>query len=308
MNIQQLEYLVALDKHRHFVAASEACGVTQPTLSMMVQKLENELGVPLFNRKKYPIEPTPIGKKIIEQAQSVLRETRRIGDLVLHETEALSGKLSIGIIPTLAPYILPNFIRTFKSNDYSIDLALVEMNTSGLIEALKAEKIDMFIAATPLKEDDFFEIPIFYERFVAYLHTEHPSREKNLSANTMPQDNLWVLEEGHCLRDQVFNFCSKKLAYNQIFEAGTIETLIRIIDINGGYSIIPELHVPFLTETQKNNIRAIENPPAIREISLVIKNTFVKERMINLVADTIKQIIPPEMLDERLKKFTIKLV
>ncbi len=308
MTIQQLEYIVALNKFRHFVTASKECGVTQPTLSMMIQKLENELDVSIFDRSKHPIEPTEIGLRIINQAEATLRELNKVKQVIVDETEVLSGPLRIGVIPTLSPYLIPQFIKNFKVNYPEIQLIISEMNTETLIQALKRESVDMFIAATPLEEEEFFEIPLYYEKFLAYFSKDHPLRDVPLSATNLPQDNLWILEEGHCLRDQIFNFCQRSLPYNHTFEAGSIDTLVRIVDINGGYSVIPELHMDFLTEDQQINVREINNPPAIREISVVIKNNFIKEKMINAVADTIKSIIPNHMLDERLKKFSIKLM
>lgn len=307
MNLQQLEYIVAVNKHRHFVTASEQCGVTQPTLSTMIQKLEAELGITIFDRTKHPVAPTAMGQRIIDQAETTLREMRKINELVTAETQTLAGPLRIGVIPTLAPYLVPEFIHRFKTGYEAVELTISEMRTATLIEALNKDAVDLFIAATPLEQPDFYEIPLYYEKFIAYFSPDNPFRDEPLSASKMPQDNLWVLQEGHCVRDQIFNFCQTKTAYNQAFEAGSIETLIRIVDKNGGYSVIPELHLAFLTEEQKKNVREIASPPAVREISLVIKKDFVKERLINAVADTIKQIMPENMLDERLKKFSIKL-
>ena len=307
MTLQQLEYIVAVNKTRHFVTASEQCGVTQPTLSMMIQKLEAELNVTIFDRTKQPVRPTLMGERIIEQAEITLREMRKVKAMVIEETETLKGPLHIGVIPTLAPYLIPEFIERFSRNYSEVELSLTEMTTDTLINALKQDKVDLFLAATPLEVNGFFEIPLYYEKFVAYFSPDHPMKDMPLAASSMPQENLWVLEEGHCLRDQIFNFCQRSMSYNQVFEAGSIDTLIRIIDKNGGYSVIPELHLDFLSEDQRKNVREINNPPAIREISIVIKDTFLKQRMINAVADTVKEIIPAHMIDERLKKFSIKL-
>jgi LysR family hydrogen peroxide-inducible transcriptional activator len=307
MNLQQLEYIVAVNKCRHFVTASEQCNITQPTLSTMIQKLENELGVTIFDRTKHPIVPTIIGERIINQAEATLREMRKIQELVTNETQGLSGPLKMGVIPTLAPYLIPEFIHQFSSCFNEVELTISEMRTSSLIEALRKDDIDLFIAATPLEQADFYEIPLYYEKFIAYFSNDNAYKEIPLSAENMPHDNLWVLQEGHCVRDQIFNFCHTQTSYNKIFEAGSIETLIRIVDKNGGYSVIPELHLEFLTDEQKKNVREITSPPAVREISLVIRKDFIKERLINAVADTIKHIMPENMLDERLKKFSIKL-
>ncbi|MGB0838164.1 MAG: LysR substrate-binding domain-containing protein [Flavobacteriaceae bacterium] len=308
MTINQLEYLCALNRFKHFGKAAKHCGVSQPTLSLMIKKVEQELEVELFDRSKHPLEITKIGSKIVEQAEASLRELNKIKELVQHQTATLDGPLHIGVIPTLAPYLIPELIFLFKKNYPEIQLTLTEMNTQTLIEALSKEEIDLFIAATPLEQEQFYEIPLYYERFVAYFPPNSPSLMlKELSADSFPKDNLWVLEEGHCLRDQTFNFCKEDLSFNQVYEAGSIETLVKIVDKNGGYSIIPELHIPSLTKAQQKNIKAIDNPPAIREISIVIKKDFIREQMINAVADSIKKIIPEHMLDSRLKKFAIKL-
>lgn len=307
MTFQQLEYIVALNKYRHFVTASQKCGISQPTLSLMIKKLEDELGLDIFDRSKHPIEPTQMGAKLIKQAEATIREMGKMSEILVEETNTLSGSLVIGIIPTISPYLLPEFIGKFKINYPNINLVISEQHTSSLINSLKEGSIDMFIAATPLKEDSFYEIPLYYEKFLAYFSEKTLPLERNLSANNMPKDNLWVLEEGHCLRDQTFNFCKDKIIYNQIFEAGSIDTLIRIVDINGGYSVIPELHMAFLSENQKKNICEISSPPAVREVSVVIKKDFIRQTLINAVADTVKKIIPENMIDDRLKKFAIKL-
>ncbi|BDD11535.1 transcriptional regulator (plasmid) [Fulvitalea axinellae] len=306
MNLQQLEYISAVNKLRHFGEAAKHCGVTQPTLSQMIQKLEQELNVTIFNRAKQPVEPTATGEKLIRQAEKTLREMRRMEEIVDYETEKLDGPLKIGVIPTLANYLVPDLISVFRKEYPLVEMGVTEMHTANLIKALERDELDMFIAATPLEQPDFFEIPVYYERFVAYFHPDHPLIDKPLSADDMPKKSLWVLQEGHCMRSQLFNFCTKK-NYNRTFEAGSIDTLIRIVDKNGGYSVIPELHTHFLSEEQKKNIRPIDNPPAVREVSIVIKADFIRERLINAVADSVKAVIPEHMLDERMKKFSIKL-
>jgi len=306
MTLNQLEYLIALNHYRHFGKAAESCGISQPTLSLMIKKVEQELDLEIFDRSKQPLQPTEMGLKILQQAEKSLKEIGKISELIQEQTGMLSGPLHIGIIPTLAPYIIPDLIRLFKLDYPEIQLKLTEMNTKTLIRALKDDELDLFIAATPLEESGFYEIPLYYEKFVAYFASgAMPSN--SVSLDTIPKENLWVLEEGHCLRDQTFNFCGPDTGYNQVYEAGSIETLIKIVDTNGGYSIIPELQIPLLTPSQRENLRDIDNPPANREVSIVIKKGFIKERMLNAVADSIKKIIPEDMLDNRLKKFRIKL-
>ena len=309
MTLQQLEYILALDKTRHFVKAAEMCNVKQPTLSAMVQKLEDELDSKIFDRGLHPIEPTEIGRKILKQAQVIMFHVNQLKAGVEAEKGSLVGNLNLAMIPTVAPYLLPKFIGEFKKNYPSIAIRISEMRTETILEKLRIAEIDMAILATPLNNPNLWEIPLYYERFVAYISPSASIyNQQKFSASEMPLDQLWVLEEGHCLRNQVFNFCHQKiLNHASIYEAGSIDTLVKIVDLNGGYTIIPQLHVDLLSEEQKKNLRPIENPEATREISIIIRNDFVREGMLNAVAECVKKVIPQEMLDERLKKFTIKL-
>ena len=309
MTLQQLEYILALDKTRHFVKAAEMCGVTQPTLSAMVQKLEDELDSKIFDRAQHPIEPTEIGRKILKQAQVVLFHAGQLKAEVEAERGSLSGTLNLAMIPTVAPYLLPRFIGDFIKNQPTITLKISEMRTETILEKLRIAEIDMAILATPLDIPNVWEIPLYYERFVAYVSPSAPIyAQQEFSASNMPLDHLWVLEEGHCLRNQVFNFCQKETApQTAIYEAGSIDTLVKIVDFNNGYTIIPQLHVDLLSEEQKKNLRPIANPEALREISIIIRTDFVREGLLNAVAECVKRIIPQDMLDKRLKKFTIKL-
>jgi LysR family transcriptional regulator, hydrogen peroxide-inducible genes activator len=308
MTLQQLEYVLALDKTRHFVRAAELCGVTQPTLSAMVQKLEDEMDCRIFDRSRQPIEPTEIGKQIIKQAQVIIYQVNQLKESVRNEKETLSGVLNLAIIPTIAPYLLPQFIASFRNLYSDISLKVSEMHTSTIIEKLRIAEIDMAILSTPLDDPKILEVPLYYEKFVAYISPLEPIYERTeLSASDMPLDRLWVLEEGHCLRNQVFNFCNQKPHNDSTYEAGSIDTLVKIVDMNGGYTVIPELHIELLSEKQKLNLREIVKPEATREISVVIRHDFVREGMLNAVAECVKKIIPAHMLDARLKKFAIKL-
>lgn len=308
MTFQQLEYLVALSKTRHFVNAAEMCGVTQPTLSMMVQKLEDELDIRIFDRSKHPIEVTKIGEKIIDQAQITLAQLNRINELVSAEKGDVSGNINIAIIPTVAPYVLPKFFAKFKSMYPELSFKISEMRTDTIEKMLHLGEIDMGILSTPLMNPNILEIPLYYEKFIAYISPDDRLyQKKELVSTELPVEHLWVLEEGHCLRNQVFNFCMKDMDVSYAYEAGSIETLIKIVDENGGYTVIPELHLEFLTDEQKKNVRKLVDPKPVREISLVIQQNFIREGQLNAVADIIKKIIPKEMLDGRLKKFAIKI-
>jgi LysR family hydrogen peroxide-inducible transcriptional activator len=308
MTLQQLEYVLALDKVRHFVRAAEMCGVTQPTLSAMILKLEEELDCTIFDRSSKPIVPTEIGKSIIRQAQVILYQSNQLKESVRMEKESLKGALHLAIIPTIAPYLLPKLIAHFTSNYPDISLKLSEMHTHTIVEKLRLAEIDMAILSTPLDDMNILEVPLYYERFVAYISPSEAMYERTeLSANDMPLDRLWVLEEGHCLRNQVFNFCNEKYLHQSTYEAGSIDTLIKIVDLNGGYTVIPELHISLLTAEQQKNVREIHKPEATREVSVIIRTDFVRESILNAVADSVKQIIPSHMLDARLKKFAIRL-
>ena len=307
MTLQQLEYIVALDKTRHFVRAAEMCGVTQPTLSAMIQKLEDELDCRIFDRSSHPIVPTEIGVAVIQQAQVVLFNVNQLKENVLVQRGTVAGSLSLAIIPTVAPYLLPGIISLFRSDYPEISLKISEMRTETIIEKLHTAEIDMAILSTPLEDPKILEVPLYYEKFIAYIAPDEPMyAQEEVSTNEMPLDHLWVLEEGHCLRNQVFNFCENK-THTSTYEAGSIDTLVKIVDRNGGYTVIPELHVDLLNETQRQNLRKIVRPEATREIALVIRHDYVREGMMNAVANTVKKIIPQHMLDARLKKFAIKL-
>lgn len=307
MTLQQLEYVVALDKARHFVNAAEMCGVTQPTLSAMVQKLEDELDCKIFDRSLHPIAPTELGALIIKQANVVLFNANQLKEIVSSTRSTLSGDLSLAMIPTIAPYLLPKFLSEFRTSQSDIKLKITEMRTESIIKALHKAEIDMAILSTPLNDPNLLEVPLYYEQFVAYVSPKEAIyAQTELSPIELPMDLIWVLEEGHCFRNQVFNFCDKKIG-SSLYEAGSIETLVKIVDVNGGYTIIPELHVALLNDEQRKNVRNIVQPMSAREVSLVVRFDYVKEGMMNAVADMVKRIIPQHMLDERLKKFAIKI-
>ena len=308
MTLQQLEYVLALEKTRHFVRAAEMCGVTQPTLSAMIQKLEEELDCKIFDRSMQPIVPTDMGLSIIQQAQVILYQSNQLKESVRVEKDSLSGSLHLAIIPTIAPYLLPQLIAKFKCDYPNIALKVSEMHTSTIVEKLRIAEIDMAILSTPLEDPKILEVPLYYEKFAAYISpSEAISKQTELSANDMPLDRLWVLEDGHCLRNQVFNFCTEKPVQQSTYEAGSIDTLVKIVDVNGGYTVIPELHIELLTDKQKLNVRNIVKPEATREIAVIIRHDFVREGMLNAVVECVKKIIPPHMLDARLKKFAIRL-
>ncbi len=308
MTLQQMEYIVALDKYRHFVFAAEACGVTQPTLSAMIQKLEDELDVKLFNRNRNNITPTEIGKKIIRQASITLGDAERIREVVAEELGSMSGNISLGILPTIAPYLVPYFIHHFKSAYPSVNLRIDEKDNKSLIHDLRLGELDVLITTAPADINGLLEIPIYRERFVAYFSPTCDRARECITKGKFPPEQMWILREGHCLPNGFLNTCQNKDIGNHIYEAGSIETLVRIVDKNGGYTIIPELHIEFLTESQRQNIQILQTtPPAERIISILIREDFIRERLINGVTDTLKAIIPVHMQQPALIHNNIKL-
>lgn len=308
MTLQQMEYIVAVDTHRHFVKAAEACGVTQSTLSSMILKLEAELDVQIFDRNSHPVRPTAAGEKIIRQAKVVLYNVSQLRESLLAERGAESGELHLGIIPTVAPYILPKLFRGVHAAYPGVTLRVAEARTEVLVRKLEHAELDMALAATPLGNDGLLEIPVYYEKFVAYVSPGEPLyAQPEIESRRMPAEHLWVLQEGHCLRNQVLNICERKSGYSAIYEAGSIDTLVKIVDENGGYTIIPELHVELLRDEQQERIRRLVDPEPVREISLVVRRDFVRERLLNIIAESVRTIIPEHMVDARLKKFAIKL-
>lgn len=308
MTLQQMEYIVALDKHRHFVLAAEACGITQPTLSAMIQKLEDELDVKIFVRDKKSVYPTSIGEKIILQAQIAINEAQRIKEVVSDELDSMNGSLHIGVLPTIAPYIVPDFIYSFRKNYPNVELFIEEKESKSLVQDIKFGNIDMAFITSQSETDRLLEIPVYTERFVAYF-SEKCSKAQNVIKNGgLPGEHMWILKEGHCLPNGNISFCKNKEVGNHIYEAGSIDTLVRIVDKNGGYTIIPELHIQFLNEKQKGNIIPLNvDPPAQRQVSILIKEDYVRVRMINAVRDVLLSVVPENMVDERFKKYSIKL-
>lgn len=297
MNLQQLEYIVAVDTHRHFVKAAESCFVTQATLSMMIKKLEEELGVKIFDRSKVPVIPTDVGRTIIDQARIVLKEAQQLEQLVQQQKGQLSGDLRIAIIPTLAPYLLPLFLPRFLAQYPQVKLHISEMNTELIIQQLESQQLDAAILATPLKRSTLNEQPLFYEQFVVYASPGSKlMKKKYLLASDIDVNKLWLLEEGHCLRNQILNLCElKKQEHNGFqleYEAGSIETLKKLVAINEGSTIIPELALQDMPEAELDCIRFFKPPVPVREISLVTYRHFVKERLLDILRQTILESLP----------------
>jgi LysR family hydrogen peroxide-inducible transcriptional activator len=288
MNLQQLDYIVAVDMHRHFEKAAEQCFVTQATLSTMIKKLEQELDLIIFDRSRQPVVPTETGKAIIEQARIILKETQQLRQLSKEAKTGTAGLLRIGVIPTLAPYLLPLFLTGFLKKYPAIKLKIVEQTTEHLLQLLAADKIDVGLMATPLAEKGFAEKHLFYEEFKVYVAEENKSLQKKyILAEEIDVNKLWLLEEGHCLRSQILNLCEiqkqQALAHHLDYETGSIESLLKITEINGGITIIPELATIHFDEKAKTKLRHFKSPVPVREISLVTYRHFIKQALLHLL-------------------------
>lgn len=300
MTFVQLEYIVAVDTWRHFAIAAENCFVTQPTLSMQIQKLEEELDMKIFDRSKQPVKPTEAGVEIIEQARKILSEKNSLLETIQQKKGVLTGELRVGIIPTLAPYLLPLFIQPFAKKYPSVRLVVHEMMTELIISRLREGKIDAGILVTPLQEAGIKEFVLFYEELMAYVSKRNAVYEKTY---VLPQDidphKLWLLEEGHCFRSQIVNLCElqKMSKENSHFdyEAGSIETLRRMVEMNDGITIIPELATLDMPLKQMQLIRHFKKPSPMREVSVVVHRNFVKKRLIDVLRQEILKTVPEKI-------------
>ena len=296
MTLTQLEYIVALDSSRHFVLASEKCFVTQPTLSMQIQKLEEELGVKIFDRTKQPVIPTEIGASIIAQARIILREAQMIKQMISDQKDTLAGELRIGIIPTLAPYLLPPLYKYVKDKYPQIDLIISEAITEEIIHELKHNRLDCGIVVTPLKDLSIKEDILFYEELFVYVSKKNALIDKKyVLAKELDPSQLWVLEEGHCFRSQILNLCELRKSSDFHFKTGNIETLKRMVDKSDGITILPELAVMEFSKPEMKLVKRLKDPTPAREVSLVTHRDYVKSKLIQTLKEGILNIVPQEM-------------
>ncbi len=304
MTFVQLEYVVALDRYRHFATAAANCFVTQPTLSMQVHKLEQELGIKIFDRSKQPVIPTEAGEEIVEQAKKILAQRERLKEVIDRRKGTLSGELRIGIIPTLAPYLLPLFVRDLAKNYPGVRLVVQEMMTEYIIGGLRDGSIDAGILVTPLQESGIKEEVLFYEELLLYVSKKNKDYNKQY---VLPQEidpnQLWLLEEGHCFRSQIMNLCELKKAGRQghlfEYEAGSIETLRRMVELTDGITILPELAALDLSNRQQNQLKRFRRPAPMREVSLVVHRDFVKKRLIDTLRKEILLSVPEKIRKNR---------
>ena len=298
MTLTQLEYMLAVNKFRHFGKAAKSCFVTQPTLSMQLQKLEDELGVIIFDRSKSPILPTSEGEVIINQARVIIREEKRLLDLVQRSKDELGGDFRLAVIPTLSTYILPLFLQAFVDKYPNVNLVIEEAKTEEIVRMLAEDEIDAGLLVTPLNDESLIERVLFYEPFYLFVAPEHPlAKRKRIREDDLDLKEIWLLNKGNCFRDQVLNICSERIEEGEIggnirFESGNLETLKNMVLTSSGYTVLPYLAVSQLSSQTRRLVREFHAPVPTREVSLVYARTVLKERVIDVLEGIILERLP----------------
>ena len=295
MTITQLQYVLAVAEHKNFTLAAEKCFVTQPTLSMQIQKIEEELNVLIFDRSKKPIQLTAIGLKIVNQAKNIVNEAGKIKDIVEYQKGFIGGEFRLGIIPTITPTLLPMFLNNFIKKYPKVNLIIEELNTDEIILRLKNGHLDAAIAATPLEDEKIKEIVLYYEPFVAYIPSDHiASQKKEIEISDLNIDDILLLQDGHCFRDSILNLCkNQEIATRNTFqlESGSFETLIKLADEGLGTTLLPYLHTLDLKEKDKLKLRHFKEPKPAREVSLIYPKSELKIHIIDALRNTISGVI-----------------
>ncbi|MDR2691672.1 MAG: hydrogen peroxide-inducible genes activator, partial [Dysgonamonadaceae bacterium] len=285
----------------------------QPALSMMIQKLEEELNVKIFDRSKHPVEPTDIGKRVINQARISLTYFKQIKDVVENEQNTVKGVFKLGIIPTIAPYLVPVILEKQNSKYKDIELILKENTTNNLISEIQKGIMDGGLMAGPLNYPELMEYPLYYEKFYAYVSPlDEKYQKKKINLDEIDINEVWLLENEHCLRGQIERLCQMKreAAGGNVsvkYESGSIDTLIHIVDYNHGITIIPEMHAMGLSEDKQENLREFENVTAVREVSLIISKEYVRKAMLQIILEIIKSSVPKSMQNPELKQYAVNL-
>ena len=299
MTLQQLEYILAVNQFRHFAKAAEYCRVTQPTLSAMIQKLEEELDTRIFDRSQQPVCPTPVGIHIIEQAQNILVQANRIKNIIEEEKHSLTGTFKLGILPTVAPYLLPRFFPQLMKKYPDLDIRVVEMKTNDIKKALQTGEIDAGIVASLAGMEELQQTPLFYEQFFAYVSREDALfNNEVIRTSDLNGEQLWLLDEGHCFRDQLVRFCQMKSARaSQLaYHLGSMETFMRMVESGKGVTFIPELAVLQLGDAQKELVRSFAIPCPTRQVVLLTNKNFIRHTLLEVLVKEIKLSVPKELL------------
>ncbi len=308
MTLQQLRYIVAIDNHRHFGKAADACGLTQSTLSLMVKKLEDELDVIIFDRNAHPVAPTEIGRKIIDQAKVVLFNVGQISEMTRSEKETLAGPLRIALISTVSPVLIPGLFKYFGGKYPAISLHTEEMLSVTIMEKLKKAEVDMGILTGPVVDEDLLEIPLYHESFLAYISPDNPAFEQeDIRVETIFSQPVWIIRDGLRQLDLSEVENQKEVTYDRFFEGGRVGILIQVVNDNGGLTIIPETHKGLIMYSQQKCLRPIVDPVPTRTISLAIRKDYIHEAKMNAIVEAIKSIIPVNLLDNVIRKGPLSL-
>ncbi len=300
MTLTQLSYIVAVNKYRHFATAAEKIYVTQPTLSMQIHKLEEQLGVKIFDRSRSPVVPTEVGEKIIQVATEILKQARHIEDIARMSDETLRGTFRIGVIPTIAPYLLPLFLKSFMESYPEVELVIEELLTQDVIEGLTDDTLDAGIIATPTEQSHIYVEELYKEPFVGYLSGDHPlNKNKSLKVNQIEDMQVWLMNEGHCLRNQALKLCKKARSGNGLsirFESGNLETLKKLVEQNFGMTLMPILAVQDFDSNCANAVvKQFEAPVPSRKVRLIYGREFLKKKLIKALKKQIQDHLPPEL-------------
>ena len=295
MTITQLKYVLAVSEHQNFTKAAEKCFVTQPTLSMQIQKLEDQLDIQIFDRSKKPIELTEVGRKIVNQAKNIVNEADRITDIVDQQKGFIGGEFKLGIIPTVMPTLLPMFLKSFIKRYPKIRLKIEELNTEEIMQRINDGHLDAAIAATPLKNEQIKERVLFYEPFVGYIPSNHRlTSKKTIEVSDLDINDMLLLEDGHCFRDGVLNLCNAKktkdLSEFQL-ESGSFEMLVKLTNEGMGMTILPYLHTLDLKEKEQEKLHYFSEPSPAREVSLIYHKSELKIQIIDAIHKIISGII-----------------
>lgn len=303
MTLQQLEYIISVAEYGHFGKAADACGVTQPTLSLMIKKLEEELDVVIFDRDSHPVNPTVLGQKVIDKARVVLFNTGQLVELTRSEKSLASGEVKIAMISTVAPVLTPGLFRYLCKTYPQVHPQVQEMLSDSIIRRLKKAELDMGIVVSPVKDPDLMEIPLFHEKFLAYVSPDYPLYAKTaLESKKLLNHPIWIMKDGLRQFDKSMLAEGERFSYDKMYEGGRAGTLIFIVNEIGGMTIIPELHRNLILYSMQENLRPIVNPELSRKISLVIRKDYVHERMLNIVIEAVRNTIPLENQEDIIKK------
>ncbi len=295
MTITQLRYVLAVAEHQNFTKAAEKTFVTQPTLSMQIQKLEEELDILIFDRSKKPIELTEVGRKLVQQARNIVNESERIQDIVDQQKGFIGGEFKLGVIPTVMPTLLPMFLHNFIKKYPKVKLKIEELTTEAIIEQLQDGHLDAAIAATPLQNENIKERVLYYEPFVGYIPPSHRLNKKNkIDVADLDIDDMLLLEDGHCFRDGIINLCKTTKSYDDDhfqLESGSFETLIKLSNEGLGMTLLPYLHTLDINNKEKANLHYFNEPSPAREVSLIYHKSELKMQIIEALHTTIAGVV-----------------